>query len=112
MKAEMIKSVGNVVTNTLKASAKTETVATKTVKNGEKMMAMAQDAKAAQGKAMVKKAYIKPEIQTIELETHKMKAASGWDNGGYNPRGGYEAAPERRGAWGNLWEDNKSPWQN
>lgn len=103
MKAEMIKSASNVITNTIKASAKADTsVATKAVKNGEKMIALAQDAKAAQGKAMIKKAYVKPEVEVVEIEKANLKAASGWDNGGYNPRGGYEA-PERRGSWGNIW---------
>lgn len=105
MKAEMIKSAGNVVTNTIKASAKADTaVASKAVKNGEKMMALAQDAKAAQGKAMVKKAYTRPEVEVVELEKKNLKAASGgWDDGGYNPRGAQEV--DNSSSWDHIWDN-------
>ena len=106
MKTEMIKSMGNIVNNTIKASAKAENaVTTKAVKNGEKMMAMAQDAKAAQGKAMIKKAYTKPETNVLELEKKNLKAASGWDNGGYKPRGTAEEAVDNSSSWDHIWDN-------
>ena len=62
---------------------------------------------------MEKKEYIKPEVEVIELEPTSMIAASAEDIpiGGDGPGGGDALSngrrPGRRGAWGDLWADDK-----
>ena len=61
----------------------------------------------------MKKVYIAPAIEIVELETATILAVSGLDTGdtldgtssGGNSTGGMDAESNRhRGTWGNLWE--------
>lgn len=56
--------------------------------------------------AMNKKTYIKPAIETVDIETVEMIATSYFE---FEEEGGEEESlvvvkrPERRGKWGDLW---------
>jgi hypothetical protein len=93
MKAEAINSMKSVITNTIKSASKNEAVAKNTVKDGAKMIAVGQDAAAAQGKAMIKP-YVKPEMEVIDMKKGNLKAASGYT--GRNPL-------EDNDDWGIKW---------
>ena len=61
---------------------------------------------------MEKKAYIKPEIEVIEMEPTTMIAASAEDIPVVGDGGGGDALsngrrPGRRGEWGNLWAQDE-----
>ncbi|MCM1265927.1 MAG: hypothetical protein NC200_06980 [Candidatus Gastranaerophilales bacterium] len=74
MKTELmttIKTVSSKITSAVKSKGSQELV-----KDGEKLISSAQDATAAQGKAMVKP-YVKPEIKNVNLDKKNLKAASG-----------------------------------
>ena len=110
MKAEGIKVIGNIVTNAIKSSSKSEAVAKETVKGGERLMAAGQDAAAVQGRAMVKP-YVKPQMTEVKMEKQNLKAASG---GGYDQGGDIDPTPDRGSSsiWGedgarshDLWEE-------
>ncbi|MCM1265219.1 MAG: hypothetical protein NC200_03385 [Candidatus Gastranaerophilales bacterium] len=104
MKAEGIKAIGNVITNTIKTVTNSKAVTRESVKGGEKLMAAGQDAAAVQGRAMVKP-FVKPEME-VKMEKQNLKAASG---GGYDHGGDVDPTPDRGGshrAWGHdLWEE-------
>ena len=57
---------------------------------------------------MEKKAYIAPQMEVTEIDTVQMLAASASDIpvGGGNG-GGDALSNDRRGSWGNLWDDGE-----
>ena len=115
MKTEAIKLVSNSIKSMF--VPKVEKAATVVINDGEKAIATAQDAMAMQGKAMVKKAYVKPQTKTVKLEKEELMAASGnngggsthWeddgDNGGGRPDDGSGWAKQQFDPWdeGSLW---------
>ena len=106
MKTEAIKAVSNVMSRAISSSAKAETsAASHAVKGGEKLMAAGQDAAAIQGKVLVKKAYVKPEMTEVKMDKQNLKAASG---GGYDGGGDWEPMPGggRSEAKSNSFWDN------
>ena len=56
---------------------------------------------------MKKKAYIAPQMEVIEIDTVQMLAASAENIpvGGNGQGGGEALSNDRRGTWGNLWDD-------
>ena len=50
----------------------------------------------------MKKEYIKPMSEEVNIELTTMLAISGWGHDSDDSEFG--GAPERRGTWGNLWE--------
>lgn len=61
----------------------------------------------------MKKVYISPSIEVVELEVQSSILAvseggtlPGMGSGGDSPGGGEGDANGRRGSWGNLWEDS------
>ena len=78
MKTDAItaKNITNVILKKINPKT-TEKVGEIEFKNGEKALATAQDAMASQGKAMVKKTYVKPEVKFEELDKNGLEVASG-----------------------------------
>ena len=58
---------------------------------------------------MEKKAYIAPQMEVTEIDTVQMLAASASDIpvGGDGNGGGDALSNDRRGSWGNLWDDGE-----
>ena len=58
---------------------------------------------------MEKKAYIAPQMEVTEIDTVQMLAASASDIpvGGDGNGGGDALSNDRRGSWGNLWDDDE-----
>lgn len=54
---------------------------------------------------MEKKAYIKPSAEVIEIDTVQMLAASAEDIPVVDEGGTEILSNDRRGTWGNLWDD-------
>jgi len=112
MKAEAIKSIGNVITRAISGSAKAEAApVSHAVKGGEKLMAAGQDAAAVQGRAMVKP-YAKPEMTEVKMEKKNLKAASGFDNNSTD--GGFEepVSSSSKSFWDEDYWDSNDVWGN
>ena len=75
MKLEAIKMIGSAAKSMVAPEAKK--AVTVSIKDGASKLESAQDAMASQGKAMVKKAYVKPEMKVVEIKKRNMQAASG-----------------------------------
>ena len=108
MKAEAIKLVSNSIKSAV--APKAEKAVVISMNDGKKSLASAQDAMAAQGKAMVKKAYVKPQTLTVEIKHQELMAASG--NGGNthwtDDGGGTGGRPDDGSGWvkeGSFWDD-------
>ena len=58
---------------------------------------------------MEKKEYIAPQMEVTEIDTVQMLAASASDIpvGGDGNGGGDALSNDRRGSWGNLWDDGE-----
>ena len=54
---------------------------------------------------MEKETYIRPQIEVIEMELVTMVAASPGDIPVVEGEGGEQLSNDRRGTWGNLWDD-------
>ena len=111
MKSEAIKLVSNSIKSAVAPKAEKVIAVSK---DGEKAMAVAQDAMAAQGKAMVKKAYVKPQTLTVEIKHQELMAASG--NGGNthwtDDGGGTGGRPDDGSGWvksHSIWDEG-SEW--
>ena len=58
---------------------------------------------------MEKETYIAPQMEVIEIENASMLAASAENIpvGGDGQGGGSALSNDRRGSWGNLWDDGE-----
>ena len=54
---------------------------------------------------MEKKAYIAPQMEVTEIDTVQMLAASASDIPVVDGEGSDILSNDRRGSWGNLWDD-------